>query len=210
MVHSITQYLDLVTQSLQRLPQEPLGLIADALWQTYERDGTIIVCGNGGSAATASHFACDLAKWTIRPGARRLRALALTDNIPVMTAFSNDQGYADVFVEQLMTHYRPGDLLVAISGSGNSPNVLHAVAWANAQGATTVGLTGFDGGKLHLMARLGLHSETYHMPAVEDVHSTICHALAVELGLRIEGGLLEVGREPQYALVAKAIGGGHP
>lgn len=91
MITPLNRYLDLVSQSLQQLPHEPLQAIADALWHTYERDGTIIVCGNGGSAATASHFACDLTKWTIKPGARRVRALALTDNVPVMTAFSNDQ-----------------------------------------------------------------------------------------------------------------------
>lgn len=208
MANPLAHYLDLVGQSLQRLPQQPLQQIADALWRTYERDGTIIVCGNGGSAATASHFACDLAKWTIRPGARRVRAMALTDNIPVMTALANDQGYSDVFVEQLMTHYRPGDLLFAISGSGNSPNVLHAVAWANAQGATTVGITGFDGGKLALMAGVSLHIETNHMPAVEDVHSTICHALAVDMALRIDDSLLKVRPEPAYALVEQAVGGG--
>ncbi len=208
MPNSLTQYLDLVAQSLRRLPQAPLAAIADALWETYERDGTIIVCGNGGSAATASHFACDLAKWTIRPGARRVRALALTDNVPMMTAFSNDQSYADVFVEQLMTHYRPGDLLFAISGSGNSPNVLHAVAWANAQGATTVGISGFDGGQLAALARISLHIDTHHMPAVEDVHSTICHALAVGMGMRVEESLVALRSAPEYALVEKVIGGG--
>jgi len=207
---SLARYLTHVAQSLQALPQQPIERIADALWQTYERDGTIVVCGNGGSAATASHFACDLAKWTLRPGARRVRALALTDNIPLMTAFSNDQGYSDVFVEQLMTHYRPGDLLFAISGSGNSLNVLHAVAWANAQGATTVGITGFDGGQLASLARISLHIENDHMPAVEDVHSTICHALAVNIGQRIEETLLTIGLEPAYALIAKAVGGVKP
>ncbi|MFV9504560.1 MAG: D-sedoheptulose-7-phosphate isomerase [Oscillochloridaceae bacterium umkhey_bin13] len=214
MIDPLMSYLEYVAQSLKVLPQDPLERIADALWHTYECDGTIIVCGNGGSAATASHFACDLAKWTIRPGARRVRAMALTDNIPVMTAFSNDQGYVDVFVEQLMTHYRPGDLLFAISGSGNSANVLHAVAWANQQGATTVGITGFDGGQLATLAQISLHSEIYHMPAVEDVHSTICHALAVEMGRRIEASLLEIQPQPQpehaYVLAARAIGGTLP
>ncbi len=209
MLNALDRYVDLVAQSLQRLPSEPLTRIADAIWETYERDGTIFVCGNGGSASTASHFSADLNKWTIRQGARRVRAIALTDNVATMTAFSNDQGYADIFVEQLMTHYRPGDMLFAISGSGNSANVLHAVDWANAQGAITVGITGFDGGRLASLARINLHSETFHMPAVEDVHSTICHALAVEMGLRIEDHLLvtRARPEPQYALVARSVGG---
>jgi D-sedoheptulose 7-phosphate isomerase len=186
------RYVDQVVQTMRVLPQAQLQQIAAALWATYERDGTIFVCGNGGSAATASHFACDLAKWTIRPGARRVRAMALTDNIPVITAFTNDQGYHDVFVEQLMTHYRPGDLLFAISGSGNSPNVLHAVAWANAQGAATVGITGFDGGQLALLASLSLRVENFMMPQVEDVHGMICHALAVNLRAQIEQTCLPV------------------
>jgi D-sedoheptulose 7-phosphate isomerase len=207
-MNQLSRYLREVATVLEQLPQPALNSIADALWATYERDGTIIVCGNGGSAATASHFACDLAKWTIRPGARRVRALALTDNIPVMTAFSNDQGYSDVFVEQLMTHYRPGDMLFAISGSGNSPNVLQAIAWANEQGAPTVGITGFDGGKLARMAQISLHVENHHMPQVEDVHSTICHALAVEMGLRIEQSALELVQIPNLALLARAVGGG--
>src|SRR5215510_15673755 len=112
-------YLNQVAHALAALPREPLEQIARALWETYLHDGTILICGNGGSAATASHFACDLAKWTISPGQRRVRALALTDNVPIMTAWSNDRSYDDLFVEQLMSHYRPGDLLFAISGSGN-------------------------------------------------------------------------------------------
>lgn len=207
-MNQLSMYLRQVSQVLQQLPQQSLTEIADALWATYERDGTIIVCGNGGSAATASHFACDLAKWTIRPGARRVRALALTDNIPVITAFSNDQSYSDVFVEQLMTHYRPGDMLFTISGSGNSPNVIQAVAWANAQGAETVGITGFDGGQLASIARTSLHVHNNHMPQVEDVHSTICHALAVEIGFRIEQSLLDLTKLPSFPLLAQAVGGG--
>lgn len=200
-MYQLNHYLYQVSQTLQQVPQDALEMIADALWSIYEQDGTIFVCGNGGSAATASHFACDLSKWTIRPGARRVRALALTDNVPVMTAFSNDQSYADVFVEQLKTHYRPGDLLFAISGSGNSPNVLRAVEWANAQGAVTIGICGFDGGKLARLAQIALHVPNYHMPQVEDIHSTICHALAVEMALRIEESVLEMQRQPEPAYV---------
>jgi D-sedoheptulose 7-phosphate isomerase len=102
-----------------------------------------------------------------------------------MTAWSNDQGYSDVFVEQLMALYRPGDTVFAISGSGNSPNVLRAIEWANQQGAPTIGISGFDGGKLAQMARYALRVDNYVMPQVEDVHSVICHALAVNLGLQL-------------------------
>src|SRR5215212_3476544 len=153
MLEELDAYLLKVAQTLIRLPRDPLEQIAQALWETYERDGTILICGNGGSAASASHFACDLAKSTINADCRRMRALALTDNVPLMTAWSNDQSYADVFVEQLISLYRPGDLLFAISGSGNSSNVLRSVTWANQCGAPTVGLTGFDGGMLARQAR---------------------------------------------------------
>lgn len=181
----VDAYLTSLAQALGATPRAALRAIEQALWETYERDGTIIVCGNGGSAATASHLACDLAKWTVTPGARRLRALALTDNVPVMTAWANDTAYERVFVEQLMSLYRPGDTLVAISGSGNSPNVLRAVEWAGQQGGVTVALTGFDGGKLAPLATHAVVAASHFMPEVEDVHSAICHGLAVSLGERI-------------------------
>jgi D-sedoheptulose 7-phosphate isomerase len=182
----IDQYLTELAAALAATPREPLHAFERALWETYARDGTIIVCGNGGSAASASHFACDLAKWTVCDGSRRVRALALTDNVAVMSAWSNDTAYERVFVEQLAGLYRPGDTLVAISGSGNSPNVLRAVEWANAQGATTIGMTGFDGGKLARLARLALVVPNHCMPQVEDVHMALCHALAVNLGEMIK------------------------
>jgi D-sedoheptulose 7-phosphate isomerase len=185
MISDLNTYLFQVAQTLSQVPRQPLDRIAKAIWETYERDATILICGNGGSAASASHFACDLAKLTISAGCRRVRALALTDNIALMTAWSNDQAYADVFVEQLIGIYRPGDLLFAISGSGNSPNVLRAVEWANERGAPTVGLTGFDGGKLARLARFSLHIQNDVMPQVEDIHMTICHGLAVAMRRRI-------------------------
>lgn len=175
-------YLTELADALAATPREPLEQMTRALWDTYRRDGTIISCGNGGSAASASHLACDLAKWTVRDGRRRVRALALTDNVAVMTAWSNDTAYERVFVEPLMGLYRPGDTLVAISGSGNSPNVLRAVEWANDQGAMTIGLTGFDGGKLAHLARLSVVVPSHLMPLVEDVHIALCHGFAVSLG----------------------------
>ncbi len=184
-MHRIDRYFAQLAETLAATPRGPLEAIEQALWETYERDGTIIVCGNGGSAASASHFACDLAKWTIRPGMRRMRALALTDNTPVILAWANDTSYERVFVEQLMSLFRPGDTLVAISGSGNSPNVLRAVEWANEQGAPTIGMTGFGGGKLADLATIAHVAPSSLMPEVEDVHIALCHALAVSLGERM-------------------------
>ncbi|MBP1466833.1 SIS domain-containing protein [Candidatus Chloroploca sp. M-50] len=208
-MNHLHRYIQQIVYTLNQLPQLPLRRIADALWETYERDGTIIVCGNGGSASTASHFACDLTKWTIRDGARRVRSLALTDNMALLTAWSNDQGYADVFVEQLRSLYRPGDLVFAISGSGKSPNVLRAIQWANEMGAPTIGITGFDGGMLDHLAQTTLHVDNQMMPQVEDIHSTVCHALAVNLGYQIEEMMshtLEVA--PAGVLLERVIGGG--
>lgn len=209
-MNQLNTYLVQTVQTLQSLPQQPLDRIADAIWAAYERDATIFVCGNGGSAATASHFACDLSKWTIKSGARRVRAIALTDNIPLLTAWSNDQGYADVFVEQLKAHYRPGDILFTISGSGNSPNVLRAVDWANEADAVTIGITGFTGGQLARMATISLHVDNHVMPQVEDIHSTICHALAVNLGKQIEAALAaaEATEELAGELLEQVVGGG--
>ncbi len=200
-------YFSQIAQTLQQLPQQSLNRIAAALWAAYERDATIFVCGNGGSAATASHFACDLSKWTIQRNARRVRAIALTDNIPLLTAWSNDQDYADVFVEQLRTLYRSGDVLFAISGSGKSPNVLRAVEWANSVGATTIGVTGFDGGILARTAAVGLRVDNYVMPQVEDLHSMLCHALAVNLGKQIEQSL-RPALLPAGVLLEQVVGGG--
>jgi D-sedoheptulose 7-phosphate isomerase len=184
-MNRVDTYLSSLASMLAATPREPLQAIEQILWETYARDGTIIVCGNGGSASTATHLACDLSKWTVAEGRRRLRALALTDNVALMTAWSNDTAYERVFLEQLISCFRPGDALVAISGSGNSPNVLRAVEWANAQDAPTVALTGFGGGKLAPLVRAALVAPSSFMPEVEDVHSAICHGLAVALGERI-------------------------
>ena len=180
-------YLQQLAAVLQQVPAEPCDAVLEVLWQTYQRDGTVIVCGNGGSAATASHLVCDLGKWTVVPNQRRFRAVALTDNMPLVTAWGNDTAYDQVFVEQLPMVYRPGDTLVAISGSGNSPNVLHAASWVQAQGGHVVGMSGFGGGKLATLADTAFVAPSSFMPEVEDVHIALCHALAVNLANRIRG-----------------------
>ncbi|WP_322816665.1 SIS domain-containing protein [Chloroflexus sp.] len=200
-MNNLTSYVVQTYQMLGQLPLWELQRVADAIWEAYQRDATIFVCGNGGSAATASHFACDLSKWTINPQARRVRAIALTDNVPLITAWSNDQEYADVFVEQLQALYRDGDIIIAISGSGNSANVVRAIEWGNRVGAVTIGITGRDGGRLYRIAKIGLHVKNNFMPLIEDIHSIVCHALAVNLGRQIEASLQPV------MLQAKAVGG---
>ncbi len=137
----------------------------------------IFLCGNGGSASTASHLACDIVKGASFNRASRFRVMALTDSLPTITAYSNDVSYEIVFVEQLKNFAEPGDLVMAISGSGNSPNVLRAVEYANSIGCKTIALTGRDGGKLGPMAQLNILAAAPHMGRIEDAHMIICHMI---------------------------------
>jgi D-sedoheptulose 7-phosphate isomerase len=149
-------------------------------WFKEARDANrhIFVCGNGGSASTASHFTCDMVKGASFERSQRFRIMALTDSLPTMTAYSNDVSYDAVFVEQLKNFAQPGDLVMGISGSGNSPNVLRAIEYANSIGCRTVGLTGRDGGKLGTMVQKNVHVGVPHMGRIEDAHMIVCHMIA--------------------------------
>ena len=137
----------------------------------------IFVCGNGGSASTASHFACDMVKGASFGRESRFRIMALTDSLPTITAYSNDVGYDCVFAEQLKNFAQPGDVVIAISGSGNSPNVLRAIEYAGSMGCRTIALTGRDGGKLGPLAQLNLQASNPHMGRIEDVHMIVMHMI---------------------------------
>lgn len=157
-----------------------IGLVGQAIdWFREARDTGrgIFVCGNGGSAATASHFACDIVKGASFGRESRFRIMALTDSLPTLTAYSNDVGYDVVFVEQLRNFAKPGDLVMAISGSGNSPNVVRAIEFANSIGCRTLALTGRDGGKLGPLAQLNIQVPVPHMGRIEDSHMIICHMI---------------------------------
>jgi D-sedoheptulose 7-phosphate isomerase len=151
--------------------------IIDWFREAREQDRTIFICGNGGSASTASHFACDMVKGASYKRSKRFRIMALTDSLPTITAYSNDVTYDIVFAEQLKNFAKPGDLVMAISGSGNSPNVLRAIEYANSIGCKTVGLTGRDGGRLGAMAQLNVQVPVPHMGRIEDAHMIICHMI---------------------------------
>jgi D-sedoheptulose 7-phosphate isomerase len=147
--------------------------------QKARDDGkTVFICGNGGSGSTASHFVCDLSKCTIKKGSKRFKAISLTDNIPVLLAWANDDSYDAVFVEQLKNHYSPGDVLIGISGSGNSKNVLLAVDYVNKNRGVTIGFSGYDGGKLKKTARYNIHIDKKNMQMVEDMHMILVHMIA--------------------------------
>ncbi|MGH7359037.1 MAG: SIS domain-containing protein, partial [Candidatus Rokuibacteriota bacterium] len=149
------------------------------LERAYRDDHQIFIIGNGGSAGTASHMACDLAKTVLGrrpdPGRRRFRVMSLTDNVPLITAIGNDLGYDHVFTEQLAVFARRGDLLVAITGSGNSPNVVNAVRMAREMGLRTTGMLGFDGGEVLSMLDTPLLIPDFSYGFVEDLHMVLDH-----------------------------------
>jgi D-sedoheptulose 7-phosphate isomerase len=182
-------YLAYVTQALQSVQPQEVQNTIDLLWRAYQKGRRVFVIGNGGSAATASHLAQDLAKGTRRTLSqkKRIRALALTDSVPFLTAYGNDDGYEVVFEQQLRNHAQRGDVLIAISGSGNSPNILKAIAWAKRNGLATLGITGFDGGKLRRLAQHKLHVPLNDMCTAESVHSVLLHYIVLALVERIHG-----------------------
>lgn len=174
-----------VSAALQNLPFPQLTDLAETLLDCHRRQATVFILGNGGSAATASHFACDLTKGTRRPGLSRFRVMPLTDNVPLMTAWANDSDYGDIFAEQLAALLRPGDLVIAITASGNSPNVLKAMRTARDNGARTAALTGRSGGQVAELAEQTIRVPADSMEAVEDGHMVITHALCVTLRQRL-------------------------
>lgn len=167
---------------LQKLDVKAVKLFVDALLEARERGARVFFCGNGGSASTASHFACDIAIGT-RSAHKPFKVIALTDNNAVMTAIANDFGYEHLFTKQLETVLEPGDLVVAISASGNSPNVIKALELAKSRGNKTIALTGFDGGKMRSMADIVVHTDTSkgEYGPVEDMHMFLNHLIGTYL-----------------------------
>ncbi len=174
-------YLKAVERVLSELPREQVDQLVEVLAKARTLRRQVFLMGNGGSAATASHIACDLGKGTVRPDKKRFRVTALTDNVPLMTAWANDTSYDMVFVEQLSGCIQPGDVVIALSGSGNSPNVLKAIEYAASAGATTVGLTGYDGGRLARLVDHAVIVSDNCMERIEDVHLVLGHAVAAAL-----------------------------
>jgi D-sedoheptulose 7-phosphate isomerase len=178
---TVGAYLAELNQAMQAVLEPALEEAVDILLDARQREATVYFCGNGGSASTASHFACDLAKNTRHAQRGRFRTIALTDNVALLTAWSNDDGYAEVFVEQARTLMRPGDVLVAISGSGNSPNVLAAVDYARQIGCQVIALIGFQGGKLRERADVALVVPGQNIEQAEDGHLILNHAICTAI-----------------------------
>jgi D-sedoheptulose 7-phosphate isomerase len=172
------QYFKELQRVIVSLPDDGIEQIADTLMGAYDAGRTVFLCGNGGSAALASHFACDLGKGTANcNGGKRFRVLALTDNLPILTAWANDVSYDNVFSEQLKTFVQPHDVVFAISGSGSSKNVLNALQLAREAGATTVGISGFQGGAMKSLCDLSVIVPSNDMQIIEDLHLAIAHSI---------------------------------
>jgi D-sedoheptulose 7-phosphate isomerase len=172
-----TNYLDRLGNLFKQIDFEVLERIAEEIVGAYQEDRTVYVAGNGGSASTATHMSCDLSKGTVSPIHRRLRVTSLNDNMAWFSAIANDFTYEDVFVEQLRTILRKGDVLIAISASGNSPNVVKATEFALSLQARTIALVGFQGGKLKQIADLVFHLPVDDYGTVEDAHLILNHML---------------------------------
>jgi D-sedoheptulose 7-phosphate isomerase len=188
---SPTDFLKRLGEECLRVEPASVTQLADLMWERYQAGRMIFVVGNGGSGSNASHFCEDIGKGTLKlpddlhdDVKKRFRILSLTDNTPYILAWGNDEGFERVFVEQLRNLASPGDLLVAISGSGNSKNILMAVEWAKRNGVTTFGCTGFSGGKLKTLADHNLHSPIDDMGIVETVHLAAFHWVVDDLHRR--------------------------
>jgi D-sedoheptulose 7-phosphate isomerase len=181
-------YLSYLMNSLEIIQTDEIEAVITNIFDSYLKNKMIFVIGNGGSAANASHFAQDLANGTkVSPdSAKRIKALSLTDNLPYISALGNDEGFESIFEQQLKTFASEGDVLIAISGSGNSPNIIKAVDWGNKNGLLTIGITGFDGGLLHKINKLSLHVPLKDMLTAESIHSIILHYIVIELKKKIE------------------------
>lgn len=173
----IEKYISHLQGVLARLTLTDVRSSIDVLMEAYHADKQIFVIGNGGSASTASHIACDLGKGTSVPGKPRFRVISLTDNVATMTAWSNDVSYEDVFVEQLKNLVNPGDVVIGISASGNSENVIRAMQHAAHIGCKTIGWSGFGGGRLATICEVNVVVDSHLYGPVEDVHMILNHIL---------------------------------
>jgi D-sedoheptulose 7-phosphate isomerase len=172
------QYFEELQRVVAAISHDSIDQMADALVRAYEAGRVVYTFGNGGSAALASHLACDLGKGTAYcNGGKRFRVLALTDNVPTLTAWANDSGYEDVFSEQLRNFVQPGDVAFAISGSGNSKNVLNALHVARQAGATTLGISGFQGGQMKSLCDICMVVPSNNLQIVEDMHLATAHSI---------------------------------
>lgn len=174
----LQNYIDRLINTIHQTPVDKVVKVVDIILKAYTRQKKVLILGNGGSASTASHFACDLAKGTSLHGQPRLIAMSLNDNMALLTAYANDIGYESVFSEQLKTLVQKDDVFICISGSGNSPNVINAIECARELGAVTVGFLGFGGGRAAELCDEHITVQERSYGPVEDVHLFLSHAIS--------------------------------
>ncbi len=177
----INSYLQELHKTMQALDRKQIASLVQALLDVHQRGGTAYIFGNGGSGATASHFCGDLLKGVSYGLDKRFKAVCLNDNSPALLAIANDITYADIFVEQLKNFLHQDDLVIGISGSGNSENIIRAISYAKSKGVPTVGLCGFDGGRLKQIADTHVHVPIKDMEVSEDLHLCVLHCAKMTL-----------------------------
>ena len=185
---SFAEYSGYIHKTLNNVDSAQVENLIKILFQAFCEGTSVFVLGNGGSAANASHFAQDLAKGTCLSldQLKRIKAQSLTDNTPYITALGNDNGFDCIFEQQLRTYAVSGDIVIAISGSGNSPNILRAIEWANKNQMITIGVTGFNGGTLRQINQHSLHIPLNDMCSTESIHSVVFHYVILELQRKIK------------------------
>lgn len=173
----ILAYFEKLKKTVDAIDVSDLNALMNELMDAKDAGKQIFIMGNGGSSATASHYVCDFNKGISLNQDKKFRLICLNDNIPSLMAYANDLSFEDVFVEQLKNYFQVGDVVIGISGSGNSKNVLKAIQYANEHGGITVGLTGYDGGKLKQMVKCGVHIPVDDMQITEDLHMVLDHCM---------------------------------
>ncbi len=173
----IEDYFFKLKNTIDAISIENFNEVLNVLVNAKNEERTVFIMGNGGSAATASHFVCDFNKGLSVEGEIRFKFICLNDNIPSLMAIANDLSYDDIFVEQLKNYFRKGDLVIGISGSGNSMNVVKAINFANFNGGTTIGITGYDGGKLMKICNYNINIPVHDMQITEDLHMVLDHCM---------------------------------
>ena len=189
-MNPVKRYLETLHETLDRLPIADIETVIDVLYDARLSGQQVFIMGNGGSASTASHFVCDLAKNTRVEGWPHFRVIGLTDNMALFSALANDDGYENVFALQLENLVREGDIVIGISTSGNSPNVVNGIRLGNAVGAVTIGFTGFDQGELGAVVDYQVHVPSDNIEQVEDIHLMLEHLIVTVLRERVRTAVM--------------------
>jgi len=190
---TIENYLALVKDTIDKLDRSQIEKTAEAFMRVYDADKTIYIFGNGGSAASATHACGDFVKGASYGLEKRFKVMSLVDNLPALMAIANDISYDAIFVEQLKNFIQPGDLVIGISGSGNSANVVKAMEYAKQKGVQTIAFCGYKGGKIKEIADISVHSVAMDMEVAEDIHMMVFNVIKKEVTRRLHGGNTSMG-----------------